>query len=70
MDRADFAALYELVLPHLPPRDESRCSYHYAEILMAILRLLAEGCTFDTAARSADLRSKSIIDNYIDGMYF
>ena len=36
--------------------------------MMGIIRLLAEGCTFDTAARSVDLRSKSIINEYIDGV--
>ena len=68
MSRGDFCALYELILPFLPLRDESRCSYHYVEIVMAIIRLLAEGCTFDTAARSVDLRSKSIINGYVDGV--
>ena len=68
MSRDDFAAFYELIFPFLPLRDEARCDYHYAEIVMGVIRLLAEGCTFDTAARSVDLRGKSIINEYIDGV--
>ena len=58
--------MYEFVMMVVMVVDLNSC--HYAKILMTILRLLAEGCTFDTVATGVDPRSKSIIDNYIDGM--
>jgi len=63
---ADFRQLYELVLPHLPLRDEPRCAYGWDEILLVVIKVLAEGCTFETAARFLDFSGKSFVERYFD----
>jgi len=65
MSQDDFSALYQLVLPFLPMRDERKSEYQYPEILLAVVRLLAEGCTFASVARFIDM-SKSAIEHYLD----
>lgn len=68
MSHADFHALYALVERYLPARDPFRSEYRNEELLLAVLRVLGEGCSFDAAARAVDLRSKSIVDHYYDGI--
>jgi hypothetical protein len=66
MSRDDFYALFELIEPYLPRRPDYSWEYDYKEVLLAVLRLLAEGCTYDAAARFAGLRSKSLIEHYMN----